>query len=55
MHTTEQLAAMKRTELQAAAVATFGKTAAAWTGPATSRRRGPWGLLRNGGRCRDLD
>ena len=27
---------MKRTELQAAAVATFGKQAAAWTGPATN-------------------
>jgi len=36
MHTTEQLAAMKRTELQAAAVARFGKSAAAWTGPATN-------------------
>ena len=35
-HTAEQLTAMKRTELQAAAVQTFGKQAATWTGPETN-------------------
>lgn len=35
-HTSESVATLKRTELQSAAVATFGKFAAAWTPSATN-------------------